>query len=95
VDGGSDFFPCADLGGAPDTWDVARGAGLGSDECSFGNEEVSWDGAPLLVVFFDEGEWDVVCVCSEAGHGGYGDSVLESHLTKLEGGLNSLDVFED
>lgn len=64
---------------------MARCAGLGSDERSFGDEEGSWDGAALRVVFFNEGEWDVVYVCSEVSHGGHGDAVLECHLTELEG----------
>lgn len=78
--------PLCDLRLVPDPRDVGESAGARRDEGGFGDEQRAWDGGALGVVVCYHGEGDVVVVDAEAGHGGHGDAMRETHAADVEGG---------
>lgn len=80
------FLPRCDLRVVVDPRCVGVSAGAGGDGRCFAYEEGAGDRGTLGVVFFHDGEGDVVIVGAETGHGCHGDAVGELDAADAKGG---------
>lgn len=82
----SDTPPSLDLVITPNAGRITESTGRGSGyECSLRDEQSSWYGSSLGVVFFHQGCGSAVVGGTQTGERSHSDAVLEMHVAYFEG----------